>query len=276
MKIGLNYSGPFQFVALRSTGSAAVFFLILVVLRRPIRPQNLGYCVALGLLQVTGNLGLIMWALTTGAVGRSSILNFSMPFWVLILPWPILGERTKGAAWAAIALAFAGLILIFNPVGPHGPLVSSAIALGSALFWAGATVITRIMHRHGQVDLLSLAAWQMLFGAIPLILVAFLVPARPIAWEAPFVLALLYSILGASVIAWLLWLFVLRHLPAGTAGVGTLAAPVISIVAAWLQLHELPSRLEATGMGLIVLALAVLTAVAVHRRENLTPTAEIT
>ena len=168
------------------------------------------------------------------------------------------------------------MVLIFNPMGPHGPLVSSALATGAGMFWAGATVVTRVLHGRRRVDVFSLAAWQMLLGAVPLVIVAFLVPAEPIVWKAPFIYTLLYTVVGANVIAWLLWLFVLRHLPAGVTGVGSLAAPVISIFAAWLQLHEAPSRLEGIGMSFIVLALAVLTALAIRHRDDLTTPTEIT
>jgi drug/metabolite transporter (DMT)-like permease len=60
-------------------------------------------------------------------------------------------------------------------------------------------------------------------------------------------------------VAWLLWLFGLRSLSAGAAGLGTLATPVIGVAAAWLQLGERPTAGEAAGMVLIVGALALVT-----------------
>jgi drug/metabolite transporter (DMT)-like permease len=52
--------------------------------------------------------------------------------------------------------------------------------------------------------------------------------------------------------------FVLQHLPARDASMGTLANPVVGIIAAWLQLGEVPSTTEAIGMGLVIVALAAL------------------
>ena len=52
--------------------------------------------------------------------------------------------------------------------------------------------------------------------------------------------------------------YALQHLPARDASMGTLANPVIGIIAAWLQLGEKPSTPEAIGMGLVVLALGAL------------------
>ena len=47
-------------------------------------------------------------------------------------------------------------------------------------------------------------------------------------------------------------------MPAGLAGIGTPATPVIGVMAAWLQLGERRHPVEATGMALIGTALAML------------------
>ena len=62
---------------------------------------------------------------------------------------------------------------------------------------------------------------------------------------------------------WALWLFALRALPAGAAGMGTLAVPVVGVIAAWLQLGEAPTLVEGVGMALIIAGLAALAVVGV-------------
>jgi drug/metabolite transporter (DMT)-like permease len=61
----------------------------------------------------------------------------------------------------------------------------------------------------------------------------------------------------AQSLGWLLWAFTLSRLPAGVAGIAMLATPVVGVCAAALQLHEIPSPAELTGMVLIVIALIV-------------------
>ena len=73
----------------------------------------------------------------------------------------------------------------------------------------------------------------------------------------------MYSVLLANAVCWALWIFALRALPAGAAGMGTLAVPVIGVVTAWLQLGEAPAVVEGLGMALIIAALAVLAATGV-------------
>ena len=50
----------------------------------------------------------------------------------------------------------------------------------------------------------------------------------------------------------------LSRLSAGTASLNILAIPGVAVLAAWLQLGEVPDMFESIGMLLIALALAVL------------------
>ena len=86
------------------------------------------------------------------------------------------------------------------------------------------------------MDLLGLNAWQMLFGSIPLVIIALVTAESGPEWTGPFVAALLYNVVLACAVALLLWFYTLRHLPAGTAGLGRLIAPVVGVVASWIQL----------------------------------------
>jgi drug/metabolite transporter (DMT)-like permease len=72
--------------------------------------------------------------------------------------------------------------------------------------------------------------------------------------------SLAYTAIFATGVASLLWLYALRTLSAGPAGLGTLAVPVFGVVAAWLQLGEKPTGVETMGMALIIGGLAVLAA----------------
>jgi len=107
---------------------------------------------------------------------------------------------------------------------------------------------------------LSLTTWQMVFGSIPLIVLAVLTYSGGPDWTAGFVWGLAYTVVLANAVAWFLWLYALHALPAGAAGLGTLSIPVVGVLAAWIQLGEVPTLVEGIGMILIISALAVLAA----------------
>jgi drug/metabolite transporter (DMT)-like permease len=258
MKVGLGYSQPFTFAALRTFLGALVLLGLLAVLRRPLRPKAIALTCAIGLLQTTGFVGLIMWALSSGGAARTSVLAYTMPFWLLLMAWVVLGERLARLQWVAVGLAFCGLILVLSPWRLNG-LSSSLLAVAAGFLWAASAVAAKILQKRREVDLLSLTAWQMLLGSVPLIVVAFATATGPPLWSASFVWALAYNVLLANALAWFLWLYALRVLSAGSAGLGTLATPVVGVAAAWIQLAERPSLAETLGMALIVGALGIVT-----------------
>ncbi|MGI5939259.1 MAG: DMT family transporter [Thermoleophilia bacterium] len=258
MKIGLEYSQPFTFSALRTFFGAMVLFVMLVVMRRPLRPRALGLTALLGLLQTTGFVGLLTWALQNGGAGKTSVLTYTMPFWLLLMAWVVLGERLKNFQWVAVGCAFVGLLLVLRPWDLQGGL-SELLAVGGAVSWAAGAVVAKILHKRHQVDLLSLTAWQMLLGSLPLILVAGLTWSGPPVWSGSLIVALLYNIFLGNAVAWMLWMYILNSLPAGTAGLGTLLTPVIGVASAWIQLGERPDWAEGLGMVAIVGALVLIT-----------------
>lgn len=259
MKVGVRYSSPFEFAALRAMLGAVSMFGVMVFLRRPLRPRALAWTCLLGLLQTSGMMGFSMWALVSGAAGRTAVLVYAMPFWAMLIAWPVLGERIKGTQWLAVALALAGLLVIVEPFGLKGTVAANVLALAAGLSWGAGNIVAKSITRSLPDDLLSVSAWQMFFGAIPLGVVALALPSSSTTWSLPFIGALLFNVVPASALALPLWFFVLKVLPAGTAGIGVMAVPVVGILSAYLQLGERPPYLEALGMLLILGALAVLT-----------------
>jgi len=258
MKVGLQYAQPFTFGALRAFLAGVVLLVLLLVLRRPFRPRALGLTALLGLLQTTGFVALITWALVNGGAGKTSVLTYTMPFWLLLLAWVVLGERLGRFQWVAVALAFIGLMLIVSPWHLRS-WVSELLTVGGALSWAGAAVVAKILRRRHEVDMLSMTAWQMFLGSLPLVVVALLTWSGSPVWSGALIAALAFNVIPATAVALLLWFFVLHHLRAGTAGMGSLLTPVIGVASAWIQLGERPGALEALGMAAIVLALVLIT-----------------
>jgi drug/metabolite transporter (DMT)-like permease len=257
MKIAVQYAAPLDYAALRVLLGGVSLLLVLAWRRQPIWPKRPVGAFVVGLFQMTGFYGLSTWALVSGGAGKTAVLNYAMPFWVLMLAWLALGERVRGPQWMAVAAALTGLICILMPFSLTEGLFSKGLALLSSVSWAGGIIVTKKLQQRSQLDLLSFTTWQMLFGSIPLVLTAAFVSSPPITWSGPFIAALIYSVIPGNAIAWLLWSYALTRLPAGVAGLGTLAAPVIGVLAARMQLGEEPTFLEAIGMSVIIGALVL-------------------
>lgn len=258
MKECLQYAGPYDFAALRTGIGSLSMFALLILMRRPLRPQAFWPTALLGVTATTFCIGLVTLALATGGVGKTAILVYAMPFWVLLFAWPLLAEHIRGLQWVPIVLAFLGLMIILEPWRLEGAFISNIFAVLSGVAWALSSIMTKLMNRKYTFDLISLTAWQMFLGAIPLALIALFISDTPVRWTPYFTIGLLYSAIISHGLALVLWFFILSKLPAGIAGMGTLATPVIGMIAASIELGERPTMIEATGMLLIMSALALL------------------
>ena len=269
MKECLKYSGVYDFAALRTGIGAAGLFVLLIWKRRPLRPKAIGMTILLGFLGTTLCIGLVTLALATGGVGKTAILVYIMPFWVLLMAWPILSERIRGIQWVPVVLAIAGLTIILEPWQLRSTFISKLFAVLAGVAWALSTIVTKIMTRKDAFDLISLTAWQMMLGALPLIVLAMAVPERPVQWTPYFITGLLFCSVISQGLALLLWFFILSELPAGIASMGTLATPVIGTIAASIELGERPSIPEAWGMLLILTALSILSVLGYMQQRQL-------
>jgi drug/metabolite transporter (DMT)-like permease len=258
MKECLRYSDALDFAALRTSMGAVGLFALLLWKRKPLRPTEVRWTILLGLLSTTGCIGFVTVALVAGGVGKTAILVYTMPFYALIMARPLLGEYIRGLQWVAVILAFAGLMTILEPWQLESTTVSTVLALLSGISWAGSAIVMKIIRKKTDVDLVSLSAWQMLFGSIPLVLLALTIPQRPIEWSWYFTSGVIYTAVIGQSFTLLLWFYILNKLSVGMASMGTLATPVIGVICASIQLGERPSIPEGVGMFLILSALALL------------------
>lgn len=267
MKLALQYAGPFVFAALRTSLGGVALLSLLLIMRKPFWPRHPWRALWLGLFQTTLFIGLICWALVSGSAGKSAVLGYTMPFWVILLAPFFLGERLRGVQWAAVGLACGGLLLIFSPWQKAPDLFSCLLALAAGMAWGISVIIAKRTPVYGSWDLLSLTAWQMVLGAVPLVLVAWLVPSPPLQWTWTLDWTLFYNVIPSTAVGWAMWLFVVGRLSATFSGLASLAGPVVGVLAGWLQLGERPDRAELGGMLLIFAALALL-AVGARRRPE--------
>ncbi len=255
MKQVLRYVDPLDFSALRTLFGAVTLFAVLIWRRQPLKPVAPGATLLLGLLQTAAFTLLVQVALLSGGAGKTSVLVYTMPFWMLPIAWFALGERIRGIQWPAMAVAAVGLIMLLQPWSGGASALGNILGVAGGLVWAISAVVAKRMRARIRFDLLSLTAWQMLMGALVLCVCALLVPSRPIDAVPYFFGALIFNAVLATGLAWMLWLYALNHLSASMAGLSSLGAPMIGVLAAWLQLGEKPDSAELAGMILIGMAL---------------------
>jgi drug/metabolite transporter (DMT)-like permease len=258
MKWALDYSGPFTFSALRYVAATLVLFALMALRRESFAMPPLLPTVLIGLAQTTGFQVFAQWALVGGGAGKTALLAYAMPFWMVPLAWLLLHEKPRARQWACIALAAIGLVFVIEPWHALGSVRSIGFALAGGLSWAIGTVLSKRVFQRSQVGPLQLTAWQMLFGTLVLVVIALVVPERRVDWAWPFIGALAYNALLSSGIAWALWLLIVQRLPTQVAGLTSLLVPIAGVLFAWGLLREKPDVAEWIGIGLIGASLLAL------------------
>ncbi len=271
MKLALERADPVVLNVQRTWIAVIFLFAVLVLQRRPFWPASWIAVIVTGLFQTSLNFSATTMALAGGGAGRTSVLVFTMPFWTLLIAWPVLHERVRGSQWAAVAFAFAGLTLVVQPWSWEGDLTPKLWAVVSGFGWAAGTVATKYFQRDRPFDPLNFVAWQMLAGVVPITFLPFLLDVPAPAWSPVYAMLLLYTGAISTGFAFLLWMTILRFLPAGTASLNMFAIPVIALASSMLIFGERLTSAEWTGIACIGAGLAIVSvnALRAHREVPL-------
>jgi len=219
---------PFLFVAVRLTIllSALAWFV-----RKP-APGQWPLLIAVALFNGVLHFGLSFWALhLAGDLSSPAILMQSYVPMAALLAWWWLGERFGWRTGMAIAISFAGvLVLGFDPIVLDSPL-SLVLMLVSAVFLAVGTVL---MRRLSGVNMISQQGWTALISVVPLLLLSTvfepgnwhaLREATWIGWGGALYSAVFASMLGHG----LYYVLVQRH-PVAQVTPWLLLAPMLAVV----------------------------------------------
>ena len=86
------------------------------------------------------------WAVTVGDVVRVVLLFYLMPAWVVILAWPLLGEKPNASSLIRLGLALAGMVVVLKTSDSPWP-VPESLADWLAIMGGGAFALTNILLR---------------------------------------------------------------------------------------------------------------------------------
>jgi drug/metabolite transporter (DMT)-like permease len=202
-------------------------------------------------------------AVVTTTVANASFLAATTPIFAAILAWLMGRERVAGATWAAIALALAGIAIMFAEGLAAGRLLGNLLAIGAALCFAGQLVVLRLGRR---VDMLPAMALGGIFTAL---LTGALAGGDLAVGPRDLPILLL---MGTVQLALPLLLFTRgsRHVPAVQLSLLGLLDAVFNPLWVLLAVDEVPGVLTLVG-GAIVLAAIAGQALLAARRQPAAP-----
>ena len=262
---------PFLFTALRF---ALLALPLLYWLKRPAIgqwPRLIAVCLCIGVV----HFGLSFAALKmAGNLSSPAIVLQSYVPMTALLAWAVLGERFAWRTGMAIALSFAGvLVLGFDPLVLERPL-ALLLMLVSALFLAIGTVLMKPLR---GLDAYSQQGWTALVSVVPLLAISAMIEpgafaqlreASWVGWFGVAYAAFVSSLLGHG----LYYVLVQRH-PIALVTPWLLLTPVFAVglgIAFW---GDRPGPLLLLG-GVMVLGGVLIVALRALAKARTVPRAE--
>ena len=259
IKIGLQDLPPISFVSLRFAIAIAVLLAISVgrVRLLPLRRDDFKLLAYTGVLMFAMNYALLFWAELYVSSGLSAVLQATIPIFGMVFAHFILpGEPLRWQRVAGAVLAVGGVAVICSRLLDFGGLLA---------FWGGVAVVfgaataafSNVMLKARALKLAPamIAAWQMIFGTVPLLVLGFIVDGNPLHfhWTKTAVFCLLYLAIPGSALAFLLLYWLLPRMSVTNLQTISLITPPGAVLLGWLLGGETFSLWSLAG-GALVLA----------------------
>lgn len=266
IKLGLEDLPPFTFAGIRFVIAVAILSTI-VAMRRLSLPKRARDWLLLGVSGVLAfcvNYGLLFWGEQYISSGLAAVLQSTIPaFGLVIAHFYLPGEKMTPAKILGIVLGVIGVAVIFsNQLDVAGPkaLAGCGALIVSSIGAAYSNVLVKAYGKH--LDPAILAGGQMFFGLIPLLLIGIPWEGSPwnFRWTTMAVVALFYLSIVGSVVAFLLYYWLVQNMDVTKTMLIALVTPVVAVTLGMLVLNEelhwrtlLGGLMIISGIGIIVL-----------------------
>ena len=258
IKIGLRDLPPISFVAIRFL--IAIIVLIAVSIGRtrllPLRRTEYVVMAITGILMFAVNYTLLFWAELHVSSGLAAVLQATIPIFGMFFAHSMLPDeplRLHRLTGAIIALGgvtvICGRLLGFN--GPLAFWGGVAVVVGAA---SAAYANVLVKARSIQLAPAMLAAWQMIFGITPLLILGLAIDGNPARfhWTTTAIFCLFYLAIIGSALTFLLLYWLLPRLTVAQLQSISLITPPGAVMLGWLMGGETFPLSSLLGAGLVL------------------------
>lgn len=239
IKVGLRDLPPVSFVAIRFVIATAVLIAVSVgrVRLLPLTSGDYWVLAVTGVLMFALNYTLLFWGELYVSSGLAAVLQTTIPiFGMLFAHWMLPDEPIRLQKFAGALLAIGGVTLIC------GRLLDFA---GIWAFWGGvgislggaAAAFSNVLLKKRAIRLAPamLAAWQMIFGTVPLLILGLIVDGNPAKfhWSRMSIFCLLYLAIVGSSFTFLLLYWLLPRMSVTNLQTISLITPPGAVMLGW-------------------------------------------
>ena len=253
---------PVWQAGLRSMGAVVIVFVWALMRRVKLfaRDDTLWPGLLAGLLFAT-EFALIFIGLQHTSASRGVIFLYTAPFFVALgAIWLLPQETMRGAQWAGMALAFAGVLILFGEglfSVADGAWIGDLLILLGGVFWAATTLTvkaTPLARASAEKTLL----YQLGVSAVTLPLLSRALGEPGVYAPSLLVWAgMLFQIVVVAGISYVGWYKLIRVYPATRLSTFSFLAPVMGVLAGGLLLDEALTPAVFVALGLVALGIWV-------------------
>ncbi len=264
IKLGLGDLPPFTFAGIRFLIASSILWVIVAGRRRPLPSTRLDWLrlAWTGLIAIAINYGLIFWGETRINSGLASVLQATIPaFGLIIAHFRLPGERITARRLAGVMIGISGVGLIFADqmvIEGKAALQGCIALLVSSICVAYVNVFVKANCQ--KIDSTVMAAGQMTFGTIPLLLAGAALEGNPfrLRWTPMALVSLGYLALVGSAVAFMLYYWMITKIEITRALLISLVIPVIALLIGWIVLGERITWTIAAGSLAIISGISLI------------------
>jgi drug/metabolite transporter (DMT)-like permease len=257
----------FRLTQMRITSAALILLIIALIKGKKqlaVKRSEIKDLVLFGVIGIAVVNSFYYFALKYLYVSVALIIEFTAPIWIALYLRFVKKKNISRTAWVGIICAFSGLVLISQvwtgqSLHPLGVVVAILDALALAYYFLTAD-------RLGQNrSSLSLTTWGMgvaaIFWAIALpwwnfpfefLTQTFSLSGELSRFSAPGWALILWIVVTATVIPYLLTVAAIKELSASTSSVIAMLEPILAGVIAWILLNEAFTNIQLFGCAVVL------------------------
>lgn len=249
---------PLTTLAVRFAISGAIAVGIALAMGQTWRlaPGQRRAVIVFGICQNALYLGLNFVAMQTVEAGLAAIIASSLPLWVALAGWLVLGERVRALGVAGLAAGLMGVLMVMGTrvsagVDPAGV----ALCVGGVLALTVATLTVKGATSGGNV--LMIVGLQMWVGAVALGVVGLATEELVVTPSPRLLAAFTYTVLVPGLAATWVWFLLVNRVGTVRASAFHFLNPFLGVAIAALLLDEKLGPLDMIGVATITAGIAL-------------------
>jgi len=278
--IAVKHIPPGLMCATRFTIAGVIMLGYCLVSGKSIRysPRELVQLAVVGILLLMGGNLTLSYSELYIPSGLAALLVAIVPLWFLVLDSLLIGHHhVSSRGLIGLGLGFAGTAILLWPdlkstgtIG-HKELWYSLALIAGAFSWALGSVLSK--RWQSGPPTFAATSWQVLFaGLANLVFALFNRDFAHVRWTAGGIGAIVYLVIGGSLIGYTAYIYILGHAPTAKVSTYAYVNPVVAVFLGWLVLGEKVDGYILAGSATVIASVILVTSASVTKKaERLAP-----